>query len=120
MRSGGRERPFVLSRAFFAGSQRYGKTLKNPPVWFQGEAGSFYPFFRAHAHIDTKRREPYLMDEENRNVIHEALRLRYKLLPYWYTLFYQSHISGLPVARPLWLEFPRDKNTYNIEDQIMI
>ncbi|XP_019853250.1 PREDICTED: neutral alpha-glucosidase AB-like [Amphimedon queenslandica] len=60
------------------------------------------------------------MDEENRNVIHEALRLRYKLLPYWYTLFYQSHISGLPVARPLWLEFPRDKNTYNIEDQIMI
>ena len=24
------------------------------------------------------------------------------------------------INRPLWLEFPRDKNTYNIEDQVMI
>lgn len=49
-----------------------------------------------------------------------ALRVRYELLPFWYTEFYLCSLSGVPVARPLWVEFPRDKNTYNMDDQYMV
>ncbi|KAF8937068.1 hypothetical protein BGZ47_009200 [Haplosporangium gracile] len=113
------QRPFVLSRAFFAGSQRYGSiwTGDNKASWehyavatpmlltiglaglpFSGadvggffgdpepelltrwyQAGAFYPFFRAHAHLDSKRREP-----------------------------------------PMFFEFPSDESTYRMEDQFMV
>lgn len=49
--------------------------------WYQ--VGSFSPFFRAHAHLDTKRREPWLFSEKTKLLIREAIRRRYKLLPYW-------------------------------------
>jgi mannosyl-oligosaccharide alpha-1,3-glucosidase len=65
--------------------------------WYQ--AGAFYPFFRAHAHIDTKRREPYLFDEPIRSYLRDAIRLRYSLLPTWYTAFWTTSLSGIPVAR---------------------
>ncbi|XP_025911777.1 neutral alpha-glucosidase AB-like [Apteryx rowi] len=159
-RSGGRERPFVLSRAFFAGSQRYGAVwtgdnaaewehlkisiamclsmglaglsfcgadvggfFKNPDAellvrWYQ--AGAYQPFFRAHAHLDTVRREPWLFGEENTALIRAAVRQRYALLPFWYTAFYRSHRHGQPVMRPLWMEFPDDVATFAIDDQYMI
>ncbi|XP_054664278.1 neutral alpha-glucosidase AB isoform X2 [Grus americana] len=159
-RSGGQHRPFVLSRAFFAGSQRYGAVwtgdntaewehlkisipmclsfglaglsfcgadvggfFKNPEAellvrWYQ--AGAFQPFFRAHAHLDTARREPWLFGEENAALIRAAVRQRYALLPYWYTAFYRSHRQGLPVMRPLWMEYPEDATTFAIDDQYMI
>ncbi|XP_049691589.1 neutral alpha-glucosidase AB isoform X1 [Accipiter gentilis] len=159
-RSGGQHRPFVLSRAFFAGSQRYGAVwtgdnaaewehlkisipmclsfglaglsfcgsdvggfFKNPEAellvrWYQ--AGAFQPFFRAHAHLDTARREPWLFGEENVALIRAAIRQRYALLPFWYTAFYRSHRHGLPVMRPLWMEYPEDATTFAIDDQYMI
>ena len=61
------------------------------------QAGAYQPFFRAHAHIDTKRREPWLLEESNKLIIRDAIRARYALLPYWYTLFYNSSLTGLPV-----------------------
>jgi hypothetical protein len=64
--------------------------------WYQ--IGAFYPFFRAHAHIDTKRREPYLFDEQTRSLIRDALRLRYSLLPAWYTAFWDSARLGVPIV----------------------
>ena len=53
-------------------------------------------------------------------VIRDAIRIRYELLPLWYTVFYESTQTGLPVMRPLWLEYPRDKNTYEVEDQFLV
>lgn len=50
----------------------------------------------------------------------EAIRIRYSLLPYYYTLFREASVSGIPVMRPLWLEFPRDKETYNNGDAFMV
>ncbi|KAG0381051.1 hypothetical protein BGX24_000029 [Mortierella sp. AD032] len=110
------QRPFVLSRAFFAGSQRYGSiwTGDNAASWdhfavatpmlltiglaglpFSGadvggffgdpepelltrwyQAGAFYPFFRAHAHLDSKRREPWLFGEPYTSQIRAAIRTR--------------------------------------------
>uniref|UniRef100_A0A8C1YV46 Neutral alpha-glucosidase AB n=1 Tax=Cyprinus carpio TaxID=7962 RepID=A0A8C1YV46_CYPCA len=159
-RSGGIERPFVLTRAFFAGSQRYGAVwtgdnaaewdhlkisipmclslglvgvsfcgadvggfFKNPSTellvrWYQ--TGAYQPFFRAHAHLDTTRREPWLFGPENTALIREVIRQRYALLPYWYQLFYQAHKTGMPVMRPLWVDYPKDTATFTIDDEFLI
>jgi alpha-glucosidase (family GH31 glycosyl hydrolase) len=53
-------------------------------------------------------------------IMQEVVRLRYQLLPLWYVLFYESHKSGLPMMRPLWVEFPQDENTYEMDDQFMV
>jgi len=132
-------RPFVLSRAFFAGSQRYGAiwTGDNEAKWshleiaapmllglnvgalsFVGadvggffgntdaelmtrwmQAGAYQPFFRGHAHHDAKRREPWMFGDETMVRLRRAAVARYALLPYWYTVFWQAGVTGMPVMR---------------------
>ena len=41
-------------------------------------------------------------------------------MPYFYTLFYYSHLNGDTVARPLFFEFTSDRNTHTIDKQFMI
>jgi len=65
--------------------------------WYQ--TGAYQPFFRAHAHLDTPRREPWLFGPDNTALIREAVRQRYALLPYWYQLFYHAYRTGHPVMR---------------------
>lgn len=84
------------------------------------QAGAYQPFFRAHAHLDTRRREPWLQPESNRRIIREAIRVRYSLLPYWYTLFYEAEQHGHPIMKPLWVDFPKDEKTFTMEDQHLI
>jgi len=67
--------------------------------------GVFYPFFRAHSHNESFRREPWLFDDKTFNGIRDAIRLRYMLLPYIYLTFYQYHQSGLPVIRPMFFRY---------------
>ena len=100
-----------------------GGFFKNPDPellvrWYQ--AGAYQPFFRAHAHIDTKRREPWLFDEQTKNLIREAVHHRYHLLYYWYTLFYLNEKTGVPPMLPLWANFPSDKNVFTMDDQYMV
>ncbi|MEQ2180959.1 hypothetical protein GOODEAATRI_006597, partial [Goodea atripinnis] len=67
--------------------------------WYQ--TGAYQPFFRAHAHMDTPRREPWLFGPENTALIREVVRQRYTFLPYWYQLFYHAYHTGEPVMRKL-------------------
>jgi len=153
------DRPFVLSRAYFAGSQRLGPiwTGDNAAKWedlkvsvpmllsnnlagmafcgadiggFFGDPdeelltrwyqlGVFYPFMRAHAHIKSKRREPYLFSYGAVARIRKALRERYALLPYLYTLFWNNHLSGEPIIRPMWYHFPED-DLFEHQEQFMM
>lgn len=53
--------------------------------WYQ--LGIYYPFFRGHAHLETQRREPWLFGEDTTRRVRDAIRGRYMLLPYIYTLF---------------------------------
>jgi len=86
--------------------------------WYQ--AAAFQPFMRNHAHIETKRREPWLFGDRMTALIRSAVRRRYALLPYWYTLFYENEKTGAPPMRPLWVEFPDDINTFNMQDQHLV
>uniref|UniRef100_A0A8C0A0T5 Glycoside hydrolase family 31 N-terminal domain-containing protein n=1 Tax=Anas zonorhyncha TaxID=75864 RepID=A0A8C0A0T5_9AVES len=159
-RSSGKERPFVLTRSFFAGSQKYGAvwTGDNTAEWgylkisipmlltislagisfcgadvggFIGDpepellvrwyqAGAYQPFFRGHSNMESKRREPWLFGEKNTQIIREAIRERYVLLPYLYTLFYRAHTVAEPVMRPLWVEFPGKLETFGVENEYML
>jgi alpha 1,3-glucosidase len=65
--------------------------------WYQ--VGIFAPFFRAHAHIDTKRREPFLLDQPYKGLIKDLIRLRYTFLPMWYTAFREITVTGMPILR---------------------
>ena len=154
------DRPFVLSRAFFVGSQRYGAvwTGDNKADWshlsaassmvlslgvsgitFTGsdvggffgnpsaelftrwlQAAAWHPFYRNHAHIDTKRREPWMFGDEFTPINREAILVRYHFLPYWYTLFEQASRQGLPMARPIWTEFPQEESFFGVEDMFMV
>jgi mannosyl-oligosaccharide alpha-1,3-glucosidase len=78
--------------------------------WYQ--VGAFAPFFRAHAHIDTKRREPYLLAEPYKSIVKAVLRLRYSLLPVWYTAFREASVHGIPLLR--WVGIPF---SYPLRDQ---
>jgi len=86
--------------------------------WYQ--AAAFQPFFRSHAHIDTKRREPWLFSTGEMSLIRAAVRSRYALLPFWYTLFYEQDQTGVPPMRPLWYEFPEDAGSHAVEGSHMV
>jgi alpha 1,3-glucosidase len=86
--------------------------------WYQ--AGIFYPFFRGHAHIDSRRREPYLLGEPYTSIMTQALRLRYQLLPAWYTAFHEASVEGSPIVRPQYYVHPSDEKGFAIDDQLYI
>ncbi|XP_050424392.1 neutral alpha-glucosidase AB [Adelges cooleyi] len=86
--------------------------------WYQ--AGTYLPFFRGHSHIDTKRREPWLFDKQTTSLVRDTIRTRYTLLPLWYTLFKTHELTGAPVIRPLFFEFPSEENVFGIDYEFMV
>jgi len=83
------------------------------------EVGAFYPFSRDHSAIGTNPQELYLWDSVA-TAARSALGMRYQLLPYLYTLFYQANSNGDLVTRPLWANFPSDSTTASIDRQFML
>jgi alpha-glucosidase len=145
-------RPFVLTRAAYAGTQRWAATWTGDNVanrdhlavtipqltnlgvsgyafvgadvgGFVGcpdrellvewsELGAYQPFFRNHAVRDSCRREPWASGPALAARLRSAIEQRYQMLSYVYTAFEESSRTGVPVMRPLWLEFPNDASTY--------
>ncbi|WP_141432317.1 glycoside hydrolase family 31 protein [Bacillus sp. 03113] len=154
------KRPFLLTRAGYAGVQRYAAvwTGDNRSFWehlqlslpmcmnlglsgvaFTGpdiggfahdttgelltrwtQVGAFTPYFRNHSSIGTVRQEPWSFGEDNERIIKKYIDLRYQWMPYLYTLFAEANRTGVPVMRPLMMEFPDDEHTINLYDQFMI
>lgn len=71
--------------------------------------GAFYPFSRAHSTKGSINQEPWSFGEEVETVSREALQRRYRLLPYLYTLFWESANTGMPVMRPVFFNNPSEK-----------
>lgn len=86
--------------------------------WMQ--AGAYQPFFRGHAHHDAKRREPWMFGDEWTALMRKAAMARYALLPYWYTVFHEASITGMPVMRSMWMQYPMCEALYDLDDQYLI
>ncbi|WP_082911307.1 glycoside hydrolase family 31 protein [Pedobacter psychrophilus] len=67
--------------------------------WIQ--LGVFSPFMRAHSAGDTAEREPWSFGKELEDINRKFIELRYKLLPYIYSAFWEHHRYGFPILRPI-------------------
>jgi len=153
-------RPYVITRAAYAGIQRYstmwtGDTNStweslalNIPMFtslglsgqpFVGsDVGGFMgrgngelltrsyqvsflaPFCRNHKNIDSYDQEPWRFGKYYEDIIRKYLKLRYQLLPFLYTTLEEAHRTGVPLFRPLVLNYQDDLNTQNLDDQFMV
>lgn len=153
-------RPFVITRAGYAGIQRFATvwTGDNNATWeslrlnipmftslgLSGEAfvgadlpgfigraspellvrnyqlGFLAPLLRNHAAIDNYDHEPWRFGPVYTAIIRKYLQLRYRLLPFLYTTLEEAHRTGVPLFRPLVLNFQDDANTATLDDQFMV
>ncbi|WP_433966892.1 glycoside hydrolase family 31 protein [Tunturiibacter gelidiferens] len=152
------QRPFVLTRATYAGGQRYASTWTgdNSSSWnhlrmstpmllnlglsgfsmagddiggYAGsstrdlltkwiEVGEFNPIYRDHTEKFTADQEPWVGGPEVEAVRRKYIEDRYRLLPYLYTLAEENSRTGVPMMRPLFLEFPdatEDKHPLDLD-----
>lgn len=99
----------------------------------------FHPFYRIHSmgnnvdgaaeaeadivaeaeRLNRLDQEPWAFGEESEELAKEAIELRYKLLPYIYTAFYQHAQDGLPLLRSLAFVDQEDSNTHKRENEFM-
>ncbi|MBX2962904.1 MAG: glycoside hydrolase family 31 protein [Cyclobacteriaceae bacterium] len=75
--------------------------------------GAFSPFFRGHTMINTRDSEPWTFGERVEEISRNYIKLRYRLLPYLYSLFYDASKTGMPVNRSLAINYPFDSNIYD-------
>lgn len=154
------KRPYVITRAAYAGTQKYSTvwTGDNQSLWphlqmmvpqlcnlglsgfsFAGtdiggfgadctaellvrwiEGAIFSPLLRNHAAMGTRSQEPWTYPTPTLSIYRKYLKLRYKFISYLYDLFYQESKTGLPIMRPLILNYPADQKVSNMNDQFMV
>ena len=140
-------RPFVLTRASYAGGHRYAATWTgdNGSTWnhlrlmtpmllnlglsgfahvgadvggFTGapppdlltrwiQVAAFTPLFRDHTDTATPPQEPWVHGETHTAIRRRYIEARYRLMPYLYALADEAARTGLPLMRPVFLEFPK-------------
>ena len=74
--------------------------------------GAFAPFYRSHSMINSRASEPWSFGEEAEAICRNYLELRYRMLPYLYSIFEEASRTGMPVARSLAIDYPHDPNIY--------
>jgi alpha-glucosidase len=153
------ERPFVLTRAAYAGTQRYAATWTgdNVATWnhlgmstpmllsmglsgygmvgddiggFAGsptpdlltrwiETGAFNPIYRDHTAKGTADQEPWVHGPKHEAIRKHFIEERYRLLPYIYTSVEEMTRTGIPLMRPLLLEFPQSPEFFEDDREFM-
>lgn len=86
--------------------------------WFQ--FGAFSPLFRSHGEFP--QRETYIVSEGDPAMMDGLThyhRLRYRLLPYIYTLAAATHFDDATILRPLVMDFEGDRKVWGIDDQYL-
>ena len=75
--------------------------------------GAFSPFFRGHTMINTRDSEPWSFGEKVEEIARNYMKLRYRLMPYLYSLFFDAAKTGMPINRSLAFYFPFDEKIYD-------
>jgi len=86
--------------------------------WFQ--FGAFAPLYRAHGQFPF--REPWNIAPDTHPAYKSILyytNLRYRLMPYIYTVAGMTHFNDYTIMRPLFMDFASDKKVENVSDQFM-
>lgn len=86
--------------------------------WMQ--VGLLYPLMRGHSAMKTAQHEPWVFGDRVERICREYIELRYRLLPYLYTLFWEAANTGTPILRPLLYHYPNDPKTYTLYDQVLL
>jgi alpha-glucosidase len=92
----------------------------NPSVslyarWMQ--IGAFSPYFRNHTGVNTKSAEPWAFGEEVLEIVRNYVNLRYQLMPYLYSSFYEATQNGKPIVRSLAINYTHDEKVYSTKFQ---
>jgi hypothetical protein len=83
------------------------------------QVGAFQPFARDHSDIHSGPQELHLWKSVTETAA-QVFYWRYRLLPFFYTLLYEAHKTGAPIARPLFFEYPEDEETWSIDEQFLL
>jgi len=83
--------------------------------WMQ--AGAFFPMMRSHSEYSSTPHFPWLFGPDAEAAIRKALDLRYRLVPYYYSLAHNNCIMAAPLMRPLIMEFPKDEKAGALTDE---
>ena len=85
--------------------------------WIQ--LGVFHPFCRTHSSGDHGNQEPWAFDDEVIDITRKFVSLRYQLLPYLYTMFWQYIEQGIPMLKPLVYFDQEDTQTHYRNDEFV-
>jgi alpha-D-xyloside xylohydrolase len=85
--------------------------------WFQ--FGTFCPIFRAHGTRTTNQNEIWSYGSEAQKTLVAYDNLRYRLMPYIYSLAWKTTSEGYTIMRPLVMDFREDTHAQNIGDQFL-
>ena len=85
--------------------------------WIQ--LGVFHPFCRVHSSGDHGDQEPWAFDEDVTDVVRKFIELRYQLLPYLYTAFWDLIKHGTPLLRSLVMYDQDDNQTHYRTDEFI-
>jgi alpha-D-xyloside xylohydrolase len=85
--------------------------------WFQ--FGTFCPIFRAHGTRTTNQNEIWSYGTEAQKTLAAYDNLRYRLMPYIYSLAWKTTSEGYTIMRPLVMDFREDTRAQNIGDQFL-
>jgi oligosaccharide 4-alpha-D-glucosyltransferase len=86
----------------------------------------FSPIFRPHGSVNAPdpaipqiESEPVFYEEPNKSILRKFVELRYRLMPYVYTLTYEAATKGWPMVRPMFFHDNTDSNLFKANDQYM-
>ena len=80
-------------------------------------AGVFFPIMRTHSEVHYQPHLPWLYGDDALAAIRKLIALRYRLIPYYYSLAHETFATGLPLMRPLVMEFPNDSKVADLSDE---
>ena len=111
-----------LSGVPFVGSDVGGYSGRATPELFARwmAVGAVSPFFRGHVTQGVPDQEPWSFGPEVEEISRRMIAERERRMPYLYGLFAEAERSGLPVLRPLVMEFQHDPGTWDVDDQAML